>query len=308
MPRLTLISRYLALLLAGMLLTACQGMDSYSGRIVFSGSHHLDREIAVDGDLIVLDGQVTIPAGSRVMGSVYMVGGDLVMDGEVEGDLTILDGNVSLGPTSLLLGDLNMGSSEVSMHPDSQIQGTTTEGYGLPTEWVRQEPTFREQAGSSLVQMVLMILLAIVLKRVLPKPLGRIKRTVQNHLLISITIGALSAVVGLVLFIQLAFTVILIPISIAGLGFMLLLITIGWVALGTWLADKVEPLLPERVPSFIVYVSCVGLVSILIDTLRYVPLIGTPLMLLSASAGIGAALLTRLGFQSYSPIVDQDLL
>lgn len=296
------------ILLSLLLLTACQGVESYSARIIFGGEHQLEREVAVDGDLIVLDGQVGIAGGGRVTGSVYMVSGSLSLDGSVAGDVTVLDGSLRLGPGAIIDGDLNLGSSDVSRHPDSLVRGTITETYALPTEWVRQAPTFSEQVRSSLLQMALMILLALFLRRFFPRPLERIKRALQNQLLVSVTVGGLSAVVGLVLFVQLAFTMILIPVSIAGLAVMFLMVAIGWIAAGAWLSERVRPRLPGTVPPTLTFAISVGLISIAIDTLRYVPIVGAPLVLISASAGIGAALLTRFGLQTYTPTLDDELL
>jgi hypothetical protein len=47
---------------------------------------------------------------------------------------------------------------------------------------------------------------------------------------------------------------------------------------------------------------------VLVDALRYVPIVGAPLVLITASAGIGAALLTRFGYQLYTPTHDTELL
>ncbi|MGD8634373.1 MAG: hypothetical protein PVF85_12425, partial [Anaerolineales bacterium] len=169
-------------------------------------------------------------------------------------------------------------------------------------------PTFAEQVRSSLLQIVMMILFALFLKRLVPRPLRRIELTIRDHLLVSIAVGALSGVVGLVLFIQLAFTVILIPVSIAGLVVIFLLVTVGWIAIGGLLADLVRQRIAVNAPPRLIYLICVSLVSIGVDALGYVPFIGAPLVLLSASTGIGAALLTRLGYQLYTPSEDTDLL
>jgi cytoskeletal protein CcmA (bactofilin family) len=299
---------YILLLASILLLSGCRAMDSYSSRIIFSGEHDLDGEIAAYGDLIILDGMVEVTQGSRITGSVYMISGEASINGEVDGNVTILDGSLNLGPNSIVRGNLNMGSSDVLLDPGSQIMGERIEGYSLPTEWVRQSPTFPQQVQSTVIQTVAMIVLALVLRRFLPRPLQRIELTIKDHPLISVTVGALSAVVGLVLFIQLAFTVILIPISIAGLGFMLLLVTVGWIALGGVLAKAVQLRLPDDTLQNVVYIFCISLVSVVIDAMGYVPLIGAPVVLLSAAVGIGSALLTRFGYQTYTPSEDRDLL
>ena len=296
------------LLMLTVLLSACAGVDSYSGRIIFSGQHNLDGEIAAYGDLIILAGDVEIPGGSRVTGSVYMLGGDLILFGQVDGNLTIVDGSLTLGSNAKVAGDLNLGSSDITRQPGSQVSGSVTEGFALPTQWARQAPTFTEQVRSSLLQMVLMVLLALALKRFLPRPLKRVELTIRNHPLVSVTVGALSSVIALVLFIQLAFTVILIPVSIAGLGLVFLLVTIGWIAIGGLLADLLDEHLPARTSAHLIFLLCVGLVSVLVDALRYVPIVGGPLVLITASAGIGAALLTRFGYQLYTPTHDTELL
>lgn len=290
------------------LLSACQGVESYSSRIIFSGDHELGGEVAVDGDLIILDGSVRVDPGSVVTGSVYMLAGELTLMGKVDGDLTILDGSLSLGSGSTIKGDLNLGSSDVTRQPGSQVLGDTLEGFALPTEWVRQAPTFSGQLRSTLLQTAFMLMLALFLKRALPRPLRRIELAIKDHPLVSVTVGALSGVIGLVLFIQLAFTVILIPVSIVGLGVMFLLVTVGWIAIGGLLAEVAVRYVPVASSSRWIHLLAVGLTSILIDVLGFVPMLGAPLVLLSASAGIGAALLTRFGYQLYTPSEDTELL
>jgi cytoskeletal protein CcmA (bactofilin family) len=296
------------LIVLTLLLSACQAVESYSSRIIFSGDHELGGEVAVYGDLIILDGSVRVKPASVVTGSVYMIAGELTLMGEVDGDLTILDGSLTLGSDSTVNGDLNLGSSDVTRQPGSRVLGDTVEGFALPTEWVRQKPTLSEQVQSFLLQTGLMLLLALFLRRFLPRPLRRIELTLKQHPLVSVTVGALSAVIGLVLFIQLAFTVILIPISIAGLALMFLLVTVGWIAIGGLLANAVEARLPSRIPSSLLYLLSVSLISLIVDGLSYVPVIGAPLVLLMASAGIGSTLLTRFGYQMYTPAEDTDLL
>ncbi len=153
-----------------------------------------------------------------------------------------------------------------------------------------------------------MITLALFLRRFLPRSLKRIELTIKDHLLVTITVGALSALIGLILFIQLAFTVILIPVSIAGFALMLLMVTVGWVAIGGILASAVQVHLPVHVPQNLVYILGVSMISIIIDAIGYLPILGAPVVLLSASIGIGSALLTRFGFQLYTPAPDQELL
>jgi hypothetical protein len=66
--------------------------------------------------------------------------------------------------------------------------------------------------------------------------------------------------------------------------------------------------LPDDTSQNVVYIFCISLVSVVIDAMGYVPLIGAPVVLLSAAVGIGSALLTRFGYQTYTPSEDRDLL
>jgi hypothetical protein len=84
----------LLLLFPLLILSACEP-QVYSGKIILEGKHAL---MTVDGDLVMLGGQVTLKEGSQVTGSVYLLSGDLQADGTIHGDVSLMTGTLTLGP------------------------------------------------------------------------------------------------------------------------------------------------------------------------------------------------------------------
>ena len=108
MNKINLFLKLTWLFLFALLLVGCED-GLLSGTLIFEGMHQFDSETVLLGDVLVQAGTAEFATGSRVAGSVYVVGGGLVLDGTVDGDLILLDGQVTLGPKAVVGGDLRMG-------------------------------------------------------------------------------------------------------------------------------------------------------------------------------------------------------
>jgi hypothetical protein len=118
--------------------------------------------------------------------------------------------------------------------------------------------------------------------------------------------GLLTGVVGLSLLVLMAFTIVLIPVSLLGLFALGLMVAFGWAAMGAgagaWLAAKLGFKFSASASAF----AGAFLLMLVLDLLNWIPLVGAPLAILISVNGLGAVLLTRLGMVKFIPAMDQE--
>ncbi len=66
----------------------------------------------VNNDVVVLEGDVEIQAGSIVNGDVIVFNGDTLMDGRVNGDIVLFNGSLVAGESAVLTGDCILFNGE----------------------------------------------------------------------------------------------------------------------------------------------------------------------------------------------------
>ncbi|MDZ7844666.1 MAG: polymer-forming cytoskeletal protein [Anaerolineales bacterium] len=296
--------KYLFWLLAVMLLSACQPADSYQGRVILSGSHQLGEDEVVPGDLVVVDGEVVLEQGSRVEGSLLVLGGSVSLDGVIEGDITILRGKLQFREQARVKGNLNAGGGHLLGWQEAAVGGEITEniGWELPGE-LMMEPNLN--LGEQMIRRIVFSLTTSVLvflwARFLPGPVQRVGDAAVDHPLVCGALGVLVFIVGPVLVVQMVFTVVLIPV--AGLTLILGALTALYglaglgIKLGSWFQEQSGLTMARAAQaawgSF--------LISLLIQGLNFVPLLGGMTAILITAVILGAVLLTRFGTRVFIP-------
>lgn len=76
------------------------------GRIFVDEDVRLEPGETFDGDLGILDGNLTLPQGSIVNGDVFVTNGDAQVAGRVEGSLAVISGRLTLSESGRVEGDL----------------------------------------------------------------------------------------------------------------------------------------------------------------------------------------------------------
>lgn len=88
-----------------------------------------------DPALDLREGSVTVAAGETVAGDLGVIDGPLVLDGTVTGDLLVLNGNATLAAGSRVEGDVLIVGGEVTVAPESMVGGEiVTYAQRLPWE------------------------------------------------------------------------------------------------------------------------------------------------------------------------------
>lgn len=292
----------------GLLLTACGSDGLYSIQLILEGQHTQDPPYSFPGELIMLDGMVVINEGARIEGSAFLFGGSMELAGEIQGDIVLLNGTLVLKETALVGGEVRLVGGSINADPAARITGQVVEGIRLPTELVERDTSASGKIIRWFVQTTIIVSVAYMLGKRKPVLLERNTRAIKNGAIVCLAVGALAGVVWLVLVVQMAFTIVLIPVSILLTGLLFFLILYGWIILGSLLGEQIRPYLPWRLSKLQSLTLGTILFLLLLDLLRLVPWVGDGLAILISLVAFGALLLTRLGLMEFAPQPDKQLL
>jgi hypothetical protein len=283
------------IILLALLLTGCDD-GLYSGTLIFDSAHTFGAETRLPGDVLLRAGTAEFATGSRVAGSVYVLGGTLLLDGEVGGDVAVLGGRVTLGPTAVIQGDLRMGEGATTGVETAVIHGDVITGLALPLEnaphAARWDTVARWLAGALLLAAV-----GGLWAQRRPQPLRHIAEAATAYWPASAALGLLAVLTLPILLVMMAFTIVLIPLVILfGLAIFLTL-GMGIVALGSlagqWLAARWPRPVGRGWATFGGTLLLMGLYGL--------PVVGSVLLGGTAVLLFGAVLLSRFGAHAYAP-------
>lgn len=299
----------LLLLLASLslLLTACGANGLYQVTLITDGEHQLTG--TYPGDLLMLGGDATLAPNASLQGSLHLVSGQLNLQGQVLGDVTLLGGDLTLGPSARLGGNLNLGAGTLHPSPGSVIEGRTHTGSSIPLPDLpeRNSTPLGGTLLRNLLNALLLGLAAAFLTRYFPRGIARVGEAASRHTLVSVSIGLLVGVVGISLLVTMAYTILLIPVSLLGLFALGLAVVFGWIGLGTTAGRLIvqvsnRPLSPVKSA----FIGTLVFVLVL-ELLASISLIGGLLEIIVAAIGLGAVSLTRFGWQTFVPTTETDI-
>jgi hypothetical protein len=288
-------------------LAGCE--DAYSGILILDGTHTYSSGEALIGEMVLVSGDVSIQEGARLTGSVYMVGGNLRVDGEIGGDLSLIGGEASLGPAARVLGGLNQAGGRLNIDSGSEVVGPIRDAsdLSLDAESLFPQRSLGNRLAWILPQALLVAFLSLIPARYLPGSLRRVSKAMKEHPLVAGALGLLSGIVIPALLVLMAFTVILLPVTLLGLLGMVLVLVYGWVAagvaVGMWLDRRVKREMRPMSSAF----WGTFLFMLIVQALSLIPWIGPTLSMAVGLVAIGAVLLTRFGTQIFVPSLDPEL-
>ncbi|HEY3475365.1 MAG TPA: hypothetical protein VGK56_12195 [Anaerolineales bacterium] len=288
-------------LLSCLLLTACDSDGLYSLVVITEGQHEFSEHIR--GDLLILGGEVVLSENTTVEGAIYLLLGKLTLGGKVKGDVSFLNGELTLGPAAYIAGDLDLGGGSFRSSPDAIIEGRVNTGAGVTLPSTPGLHKLRHWSFwlRTLVNGFLSGLIAATLVRYFPSATDRIGEAIKHHPFASGAMGVLVGIVGLSLLVTLAYTLLLIPVSILLLFLLAMAIFVGWVGLGNELGRLIarawkRPPKPSQTAFLGMLILMGGL-----ELLSAFPAIGGVLGIAAAVVGLGATSLTRFGLQRFVP-------
>lgn len=277
----------LPLLVLVVLLMSVSGVEPDQMRIVFDGEH---AAVDVDDALVVAGGDVRVPEGRTATGTLYVIGGTATVSGTLDGDATVLAGNLTLPDGGVVTGELRTISGNVTVAPGASVGRRSSFD-------VAPQSRSRAAAASWLLVRVLVVALAAgLVARRAPVLLRNVGDAITAHGLVSGVVGAIAGSSMLVLFVYMAFTLILLPLSIVGLLVEVLLVVYAYLAYG-YLVGRRLPL--ERVD--LATGLGAGAFALGLELLGRVPLLGAAVQFVVIVVGLGAVLITYLGLREFEP-------
>lgn len=153
-----------------------------------------------------------------------------------------------------------------------------------------------------LFRIFLWAALAMLVVMFLPAPTERVARTVVAQPVLAGGVGLLAAIVAPLLFIAIAITIILIPISLVGVLVLAVAWFFGRIALGLEVGRRLALMLRQDWPLPVVAGAGTFVLTLVVDGAdQLIPCVGWIFPVLVGILGLGGVLLTRFGSQPYPP-------
>jgi hypothetical protein len=314
-----------ALLLMPVTPALADGGPPGDGVVIWNKDYTLGENEVLNGDLVVLTGDVSLERNSYVEGSVVIWNGNAEVAGTIEGDLVVSGGDIHLLNEAVVKGQVVCSwKCELEREPDARVDGGVIEGTPWrgfqferkggpsislapfefwvtgPGEVVRWTLRILRNLAATVVVAVVAGLVALVW----PDQIARVGRTVTEAPLPCLGFGVLTVIATVVAVILLAITICLSPL--AALVALALGMTglFGWIGIGALLGERLLKALNVR--------GVVPVVTAVVGTLL-VTLIGAGPSLSFCLAplgwfinfivgciGLGAVVLTRFGTAEYT--------
>ncbi len=294
------------LLTLTILLSACSSNGMYRVTLITEGTHTIAGDVA--GDMILLGGQAYLAAGAKLDGNIHILSGSLEQDGLVLGDVSYLNGALVLGPTAQIDGTLNLGGDSYTIAPTAVINGGTNSGTGIaiPDLPERTAPNFWIRLLRSGVSGFLLGMAAVILVRFVPNGVNRVGDAALHHGWVSAAMGLLVGLVGVSLFVTMAYTILLIPVTLLGIAIMGMGVLYGWIGLGVSTGRISAHAMKRKVSLAKMAFTGTLFFVVAMQLLTSIPVIGGLLGLTLAAIGLGAVSITRFGLTHFTPANPED--
>jgi len=299
----------LSLILAFLLWGLARPAFAEGGKLLFGESFTLRRGEIYTGDVVIFGGNLTLEERSLLEGDVAVFGGGAKIAGTLRGDLVVFGGGIWVGSKGRIEGDVVIMGGKLEKEEGAVITGEVTEmkvlswprAPFLPMPLYLRYRPFEDVFGWLLGRSVrfILTLLALMAASVLiislwPEQVRVVAETATKAPLESGGIGLAALVlgvpVGLVLLIAACLGLLVwLALLIAGLfGLTALAYEVGKRVLESSGARETSP----------IFQALLGVA--LIQILDLIPCLGSLLLLVVYSLGIGAVILSRFGtYQGY---------
>jgi hypothetical protein len=276
------------LLIVVLLMVSIGGGDVQEMSVTFQGTNDVDSLADVH---VVAGGTTTVPGNATAEGDVYVIGGTAAIDGTVDGDVTLLNGNLSVRDGATVRGTLQTYSGSATISSDASVDHVSQ--FEPPTP---SNSPVRQVVGFLLQCLVLGAFGWWLVERH-PLAIENVGAAITEHTLVSAVVGGLGATTLLVLFVYMAFTLILLPVALVGLVAEFLVILYGQAAFGYLVGTRL-PIERDGVAT----IAGIATFLLALELLGLVPYLGGIAQLTVAVVGFGAVLNTYFGLQRFEPV------
>lgn len=276
------------LLIVVLLMISVGGGDVQEMSVTFQGATDVDSLADVH---VVAGGTTTVPENAAVDGDIYVIGGTAAIDGTVDGDVTLLDGNLSINDGAIVTGTLQTYSGSAAVSSGASVDRVSR--FEAPTP--SSSPA--QRVGGFLLQFLVIGAFGWWLVKRHPLLFENVGAAITEHALVSGVVGGLGATTLLVLFVYMAFTLILLPLAIVGLFAEFLVILYGQAVFGYLIGTRL-PIERDSVATL----AGIAVFLLALELVGLVPYLGGIVQLAVAVVGFGAVLNTYFGLQRFEPV------
>lgn len=276
------------LLIVVLLLISIGGGTVEEMAVTFEGETVAD---SIPDAQVVAGGTLTVPATASVDGELYVIGGTARIDGSLDGDVTVLGGTLHLSEGASVSGTVQTIAGDTTIAPGATVGQISTFEPPAPSTSPAQ------RILSLLLQFVVLGVAGWVLVRRSPMLLENTGAAVTDHPLISGVVGSLAAVTLLVLFVYMAFTIVLIPVAILGLIAELVIVLYGQLVFGYLIGSRLP--IDDQLGATL---TGIGIFVLLMEFLGAIPYVGAIVQLSLIVVGFGAVVNTYFGLQRFEPV------
>jgi hypothetical protein len=276
------------LLIVVLLMISIGGGDVQEMSVTFQATNDIDSLADVH---VVAGGTTTVPGNTTVDGDVYVIGGTAAIDGTVDGAVTLLNGNLSVRDGATVTGTIQTYSGSASVSPEASV-GRLSQ-FEAPTP--SSSPT--QRISGFFLRFLLLGVFGWWLVERHPLLFENVGAAITEHALVSGVVGSLGATTLLVLFVYMAFTLILLPLAIVGLFAEFLIILYGQAVFGYLIGTRL-PIERDGVATL----AGIAAFLLALELFGLVPYLGGIAQLAVAAVGFGAVLNTYFGLQRFEPV------
>ncbi len=267
------------------------GTDVDSVQIINDGFH----EISADSNesLIVIGGSVVIKNNSYINSSIFIIDGNVSVSGQIE-NLIILGGNTKLLNKTIINQELIVVGGNVTIANNVEILGDKVGAENL---------SFMQKNNMGIyflfVQLLIFLMLGYIISKFKPYLIKNTTIAIKKHFILCFYIGLLPLIVLLTFFFLMAFTIILLPLSIIGIVLGYLLISLSTIIYGSLFGDYIFK--GKKLDKIKKTLLGIVIFFILIELITFIPLIGPIFVTILKVSGLGAILITYMGLKKFTP-------
>lgn len=263
-----------------------------------------ERKRSKARDRVTMGENAVIAEGERVKDLVTM-GGDADIAGEVTGDVVTMGGAVRVRRTAAVRGDVVTFGGDVTIEPGAIVEGSRV-GFGSAIDgkkWKRAIsgerswswwPLWFGKLLASVAHYALLFLLGMLLLSFVPDRMSALERTLVRAPGRSLALGSVGFLAAIVAMVVLAITIIGIPAALVLLIALPVALYLGLAAIAATLGAAIPLERIQRSP--IAQLACgVGILFLF----SLIPFLGTIGLIVAATVGLGAVLLTRFSKHAF---------
>ncbi|MGI6036747.1 MAG: bactofilin family protein [Limnochordia bacterium] len=294
MLRRSLILLFLILLLA---VPAGAAIEHRQGDLIrFGASVHIPQDLVVDGSVVVIGGSARVEGS--VLGDVVVIGGSNMIDGPVAGDVVAVGGRVVLLSGARVDGDVTGIGGGIRLYPEARVRGKMNDvGIGgLDLNFRRFHFAWPLWTGPfQVLPLLATIALALIVTALFPKAMHNISYALEVQPGRCALLGFLGLAAVMPATILLILTIIGIPLVFLLISGLFLAWVIGYLAIALFIGSRITG------EAQVAPMAQILIGIILLNLLRYVPILGWFGGILIGIFGIGAMLNSRFGTQRVAP-------